>query len=120
MTGTEHKIASVEEFDEGTSRVIGEVEGREIAVFRYEGEFYAVLNFCVHEGGPLCEGDLSGRMTVGDDGWSWEYEDDGRIVRCPWHSWAFDIVDGKNVKDDRYAVPTYDVAVRDGDIYVVI
>ncbi|MDX1747589.1 MAG: Rieske (2Fe-2S) protein, partial [Halobacteriales archaeon] len=100
-------------------RAIVQVEGREIAVFRHEGEFYGVLNFCVHQAGPLCEGRLTGEMVIGEDGWEWYFENHGRNIVCPWHGWVFDITTGKSVDDDRYAVPTYEVAVEDGEVYVL-
>lgn len=115
---TRHEIADVEALAEDGSRVIAEVEGMEIAVFRIEGEYHAVANFCVHQGGPLCEGTLRGRTTVADNGWEWEYDDTEKNVVCPWHGWLFDVTTGRSPDDDRYAVPTYDVEVDDGTIYV--
>lgn len=114
----EHKIGSVDEFDEETSRIITEVNGQEIAVFRVGEEFHAMANFCVHQSGPLCEGPLTGQVTAADNDWDWLYDDEERIITCPWHGWRFDVKTGENVQDDRYQAPTYDVEVRDGDIFV--
>jgi len=114
-----HAVAATDELEEDGSRVIAEVAGQEIAVFRYDGEYHAVANFCIHQAGPLCEGALTGRTTVDDDGWSWNYDDDEKYVMCPWHGWMFDITTGRSPKDDRYAVPTYDVEVEDGTVYVL-
>jgi len=114
----EHRIATTEELSDDGSTVIEEIGGHEICVYRIDGEYYAVANFCPHQGAPLCEGELDGRMVPGDDGWEWQYDDEEKIVACPWHAWRFEVTTGKNVHDDRYAVPTYDVVVRDGDIFV--
>jgi len=81
-------------------------------------ELHALPNFCPHQAAPLCEGELTGRMVVGDDGWEWRYEQEGEIVTCPWHGWKFDVTTGDNIKDDRYAVPTYDVREEGGAVYV--
>lgn len=115
MTENGHKIADVEELSDG-SRVIMEIEGREIAVFRVGDEFHAVANYCVHQAGPLCEGELTGRTSRNET--EWAYDEERRNVVCPWHGWVFDVATGKNVQDERYAVPTYDVDVRDDELFV--
>jgi nitrite reductase (NADH) small subunit len=112
-----HRVASTDDFEEG-SRVVTEIEGIEIAVFYVDGEYHALANYCVHQGGPLCEGKRTGKMEVGDDGVSWEYDDDPRYVVCPWHEWKFDVTTGVNVSDDRYVTPTFDVTVEENEVYV--
>jgi len=112
------RIANVEEFDGDGDRVIGEVDGLEIAVFRIDGKYYALANYCVHQGGPLCEGELTSRVTVDEDGWE-RIEEGESTVLCPWHGWMFDVTTGRSVDDERYAVPTYDVEVEGGDVFVV-
>ena len=114
-----YAVADVEEFDGDGSRVITEVEGQEIAVFRHEGEYYALANFCIHQAGPLCEGALSGGISTDEDGWDWVYDDEERYIVCPWHGWMFDIETGRSPKDERYAVPTYDAVVERGTVYAV-
>lgn len=113
-----HRVADVEEFADDGSRVLAEVEGIEVAVFRVEGDYHAVANHCVHQGGPVCEGELRGRTTVADDGWNWEYDETEKHVVCPWHGWLFDVTTGASPDDDRYVVPTYDVTVEDGEVFV--
>jgi len=116
-----HQIASTDEFEEG-SRVIADVSGREIAVFEYDGTYHAVANHCIHQSGPLCEGALQGRQeyNVDNGDWEWTYDDDPSVIVCPWHAWRFDITSGKNIDDDRYRVPTYDVEIDDGNVYVLL
>jgi nitrite reductase/ring-hydroxylating ferredoxin subunit len=118
-TRTKHRIASVDEFTEEGDRIIEEIGGQEIAVFYIDGDYHAVANYCVHQGGPLCEGGLTGRTGVGADGWQWTFQDEGEIITCPWHHWQFDVTTGASVASDRYAVPTYDIQVEDGEIYVL-
>lgn len=113
------KIASTDELSTDGDRIIADVDGIEIAVVRFDGEYYALANHCIHQGGPLCEGSLSGRTVIGDDRWEWDYDPDERYVRCPWHGWIFDITTGENVNASRYVTPTYDVEVEGGDIFVV-
>lgn len=114
-----HRVADIDELAKDGCRVIAEVNGQEIAVFRHDGELYALANYCVHQAGPLCEGGLMGRVTTDDVGWDWTYDDEEKYVVCPWHGWMFDITTGRNPKDERYAVPTYEVAVENGSVYVI-
>lgn len=115
-----HWIASVEELQDN-SRVIADIEGREIAVFTQDGDYYAVANHCIHQSGPLCEGRLQGaeEFQMDGDDWEWRHNDDSRVIVCPWHAWRFDITTGENIDDSRYKVPTYEVEISNGDVYVV-
>ena len=113
------RVASTAELDPG-ERVLVEVDGKEIAVFNVDGEYYALLNYCVHQGGPLCEGGTSGTLTEDGEG-RLRYERKGEIVTCPWHAWEFDITTGEHLaRPEKYRVPTYDVVVRDGDLFVAV
>lgn len=114
--GGRHRIAPVDAFEVG-SRVVADVEGREIAVFRLEDGFYALSNHCVHQGGPACEGLLSGTATVDEDG-RMGYDHDRQVIACPWHGWEFDVTTGEHLARDRYRLPTYEVEVEDGNVYV--
>ena len=119
MSANRTKLAEVGDFEEDGSRVLTEIRGREIAVFRHDGEYHAVANYCIHQAGPLCEGALTGHTTTDDDGWDWSFDAERKYVSCPWHGWTFNIETGTSVKDDRYRVPTYDVEVEDGVVYLV-
>ena len=113
-----YRIADVDELATDGARIIREVENREIAVFNHEGEYYALLNFCVHQGGPLCEGTLQGRTTIADNGWMCDYDEEEKNIACPWHGWVFDITTGESLDTDQYSVPTYDIEVDDGELFV--
>lgn len=115
-----HKVADVSDFRANGSHVISLVDGTEIAVFRYDGGYHAVANYCVHQGGPLCEGNLSGRMEGAEDGWGWNYDSDEKYIVCPWHGWSFDITDGSCLRTDKYRAPTFDVEVENDEIYVLL
>lgn len=119
MATRKTRVGTVDEFEEEDPSIIVEVDGMEIAVFCVDDEYYALANYCVHQSGPLCEGELTGEMCGGDDGWEWKYGNDGKIIKCPWHSWKFNIETGENIKDNKYRTPTYDVEVSDGNVYVL-
>jgi nitrite reductase/ring-hydroxylating ferredoxin subunit len=63
---TARVVCSTDELAPG-ERLIVDTGGREIAVFNMNGEFVAVANYCVHAGGPVCEGKLSGTVTASVD-----------------------------------------------------
>lgn len=112
-----HYVADVAELDDG-DRVVVDVRERELCVFNLDGSFYALSNFCTHQGGPACEGRLSGRLTESVDG-ELTYEQDGEFVCCPWHGWEFNIKTGRNLAHpDEHRLPMYETVVRDGEIYV--
>lgn len=113
---TRHHVIAADKLGDG-ERVIVDIRGREIAVFNVDGEYHAVLNYCVHQGGPLCEGLLDGTLTVDDD-WEWTYSCEGKIISCPWHGWEFDITTGEHLSHSDYRVPIYNVVVDSGEIYV--
>jgi nitrite reductase/ring-hydroxylating ferredoxin subunit len=111
-----HFVAAADDLDAG-ERIVVDVRGREIAVFNVDGDYHALSNYCTHQGGPACEGLLSGTVGVDEDRelcWA----RDGEIVACPWHGWEFDVTNGDHLGSDRYRLPHYDVVVADGDLYV--
>ena len=94
------KAAKVGDIEPGK---IGEiqVDGKPVALANVGGKFCAINGECIHEGGPLGEGDLS-----------------GTVVTCPWHAWQFDVTTGKVVGNPSIGVKTYPVEVRGGEIFV--
>jgi nitrite reductase/ring-hydroxylating ferredoxin subunit/ferredoxin-thioredoxin reductase catalytic subunit len=75
---------------------------RDIAVARVGDDFYALSNVCRHAFGPLAEGFM-----------------DGYFVLCPWHGWRYDVRDG-TTDHPNADVKTYEVKVRDGQVFVVV
>ena len=113
-----HEVGTIADLPRDGDRIFVEVDEVEIAVFRIDGEYHAIANYCPHQGGPLCEGELTGHGTVDDD-WQWTYDEDERNVRCPWHGWVFDVTSGRSVDSERYRTPTYEVDVEDDTLYLV-
>jgi nitrite reductase (NADH) small subunit len=100
--------------------IIVDIEEREIAVFKLDGEYYALLNYCVHQGGPACEGRRTGKVAEDEDG-TLSYERDGEFICCPWHGWEFDIKSGRNLaQPQEHRVPTYEVIEDEGNLYVTL
>ena len=96
------KVASVSEL--ATDSVIEVLVNREpYAICNVAGEIRALSGVCIHRGGPLGHGQIH----------------EGRIV-CPFHMWEFDCRTGEYDYDPTRRVPTFDVKVEDGDIFVEV
>jgi nitrite reductase (NADH) small subunit len=77
-------------------RKLVDAGGRSIGVFNVAGSFYALRNACPHQGAPLCLGSVQGTAEESKPGeYVWGRE--GRILRCPWHGWEFDLTTGHSV-----------------------
>jgi len=90
-------VATVDEIPPGERKLV-ELSGRTIGVFNIEGEFFALRSRCPHQGGPLCEGTLSGLMEAPKPG-QYRYSRPNEILRCPWHGWEFDLRTGQSWVD---------------------
>jgi nitrite reductase (NADH) small subunit len=112
---TRHIVGSVSEIPPGTVRIVKVQNPQGVGVFNVNGSFYALKNVCPHQGGPLCQGPITGttRATF-TQGRAPELEwiRDGEIVRCPWHRWEFDIATGKTIFESRMRVANYNVRVE--------
>jgi len=94
-----HVVAPVAEIPAGGRKLV-EAGGRRIVVFNLKGEFYALLDRCPHQGGPLSEGILCGLTRSSEPG-TYEHDRAGEFIRCPWHQWEFDIRTGRSWFDPR-------------------
>ena len=84
----------------GKSAII-EVGDKEIALFNYKGDFYAIDNTCPHRGSPLGEG----RIEEG-------------ILICPGHEWRFELKSGWCPQNPELSTEVYPIQVHDEKIYV--
>jgi nitrite reductase/ring-hydroxylating ferredoxin subunit len=75
--------------------------GTAIAVCNVDGTYHAVTNTCPHAEGPLGEGTL-----------------DGTILTCPYHGWAYDIIDGSCSTNADVSIATFEIAIE-GDAVCV-
>lgn len=96
-------VATTDTLSDGEGTVV-EANGHTIALFRTEGEFYAIGNECTHTGGPLGEGDLN-----------------GTTVTCPWHGSQFDITSGEVLEPPAVdSEPEYEVRIEGDEVQVGI
>jgi 3-phenylpropionate/trans-cinnamate dioxygenase ferredoxin subunit len=106
-------VATVDEIPPGERKIV-DIAGRSIGVFNVRGEYFAVLNRCPHQGGPLCRGNTHGFLRSDGVG-EFHYSRAGEILRCPWHGWEYDLRTGQSWFDPgRVVVRRYDVSVVPG------
>ena len=97
------RVAPVEDLPIG-SGVRVEIGRHRIAVFRIDSEVYAVGDRCSHAEASLAEGEL------------FDHE-----IECPRHGSTFDLTTGEpDALPATKPVPTYDVRVEDGDVYLLL
>ena len=98
-------------------RTIVRVGGREIGVFHTDAGLYALRNVCPHQGAPLCLGTVTGTTLPSAPG-EYVWGLDGRVLRCPWHGWEFDLETGVGLYDPyrHERVATYEVRIEGDDV----
>ena len=109
-----HVVAPVGDIPPGGRKLV-EVAGRAVVVFNLGGEFFALSNRCPHRGGSLCQGVTTALVQSSEPG---EYRTSrrGEIIRCPWHSWEFDIRTGQSWCDPQSTfVRRFEVKVEAGE-----
>jgi nitrite reductase/ring-hydroxylating ferredoxin subunit len=111
-------VCSLDELPPGGMKLV-DVGKFGVGVYNVRGELYAIINYCAHEGAPLCLGLIGGTNESAPESLDGiRRVRDGQIVRCPWHNWEFDVTTGRNVADPRRRVRTYRVDVTDGEVYL--
>jgi nitrite reductase (NADH) small subunit len=112
------RVCGAEELGPGDRRVV-DLGGRSVGIFNVGGSFYALHNRCPHRGGPLCLGPVTGTTAASED-FDYLYEREGRILRCAWHGWEFEIATGRSLADPKVRAKTFPVTVEDGQVLVHI
>ena len=86
-------VAKISDLPEGGARTV-EVNSKLVAVFHYQGQFFAIDDVCPHMGASLAGGEV-----------------ENGIVTCPWHAWRFRITDGTWADNPRIKIGCYPVRV---------
>ncbi len=82
--------------------VVVDVDGTEVAVFKLDGQFYAIEDVCTHDGAEIASGELQGDEII-----------------CPRHGARFCIKTGKVLSPPAYEdVDIFPVRVIDGRVQV--
>jgi nitrite reductase/ring-hydroxylating ferredoxin subunit len=114
-------VAKASELPDGDRRIVA-AGNNEIGVFHKAGAYYAYSNYCVHSGGPACEGLLINKVVdiIGTDRTyqGQAFADDMHFV-CPWHGYEYELETGQCVGDRKLKLKRFEVVRRGDDIYVV-
>ena len=97
-----HTVARVGDLAEGEGVTV-QVGTKLIALFRDQGEYYAINDVCPHMGASLSGGYL-----------------EGGIVTCPWHAWRFRLADGAWADNPRIKIGCYPVRVEGDEVQVLL
>jgi nitrite reductase/ring-hydroxylating ferredoxin subunit len=118
----EQFVGKLSEFEDGDRRIVF-VGDNEIGVFRHEGQFYAYSNFCLHQGGPACEGltiaKVEERIMPDKTSRGMYFSDTEMHFVCPWHGYEYDMKTGECVSDRRLKLRQYKVVEKEDGVYVV-
>ncbi len=98
-----HAVAKTGDLDD--EEVMGvSVNGKDIALYRIEGEFYATDGICTHEYVGLSDGYV-----------------EGDIIECPMHGGKFEIKTGKPANAPvTVGLKTYKVKIDGDTVYIGI
>src|SRR4029078_4307817 len=115
-------VAKDTELKDGDRRIV--VSGQhEVGVFFKDGSYYAYSNYCVHAGGPACEGILVNQVEdLIREARTYEgqrFTDEVHFA-CPWHGYEYDLKTGECIGDRRMKLRKYNVVKRGDEIFVVI
>jgi nitrite reductase (NADH) small subunit len=93
-------IARLADLD-ARGRVVVRVGEEEVVLVRADGRLHALQQACPHRGGPMSEGDQ-----------------EGCLLYCPLHAWAFDVRTGVSPTNPGARVRIYPVRVIGDEIQV--
>lgn len=110
-------VCKENELGPGQMRTVMKGKAPIVVVCSGAGRYYAIRGVCPHQGAPLGKGQLTS-LTVSESPGVYGLARDMEILRCPWHSFDYDIVSGTCVSDPSLQVKTYPVYVKDGEIIV--
>jgi nitrite reductase/ring-hydroxylating ferredoxin subunit len=119
---SEQFVCKVAEFKDGDRRIV-RVGAHEIGVFKDKGNFYAYSNYCLHQGGPACEGiiiaKVEERLMPDKTSRGLYFSDTETHFVCPWHGYEYDLKTGECVSDRKLKLRKYKVLQKEDDLYVV-
>jgi nitrite reductase/ring-hydroxylating ferredoxin subunit len=96
------RVASTSDIGPGEGICV-EVNGRAIALFNVNGQFFALDNSCAHRGGPLGEGFV---------------DQANQTVQCPWHGWTYNLTTGASPINPMARVERFEVQVEGEEVRI--
>lgn len=95
------KVAEPEELKNGKSKKLN-LQNQQILLSRINDKYGAIEGICSHQGGPLIDAKI-----------------EDNIIRCPWHGYPFDPINGKSLGHDA-DLKTYKTELRDDGVFLEI
>ena len=97
-------IADANDLPEG-GRLCTSVNDKALVVLRVNDALYAIANQCPHAGRPLEEGEVR-----------------GLTITCPFHGYAYNLRNGKNLDHPEFEppVPTYPARIEGDKVQVQV
>ncbi len=97
-----YDVGPVSDFprDQARECVAGDIV---VAVVHTSDGIYAMDGICPHQGGPLGQGQLC-----------------GKVLTCPWHGWQYDITTGAHSINPGIGHPTFPAKVEEGRVWIQI
>ena len=74
-----------------------------IAVFRNDGQLFALDGMCAHQGGPIAQGEVA-----------------HGCVTCPWHGWQYDLATGIQTVNQKPLQRVFEIRENDGEVQVSV
>jgi nitrite reductase/ring-hydroxylating ferredoxin subunit len=101
-----------------------DLNGLVIGVILLKDKIYAYENRCPHMEGPVCLGDVKGKVKTKlnenkEACGEYESEDEVNIV-CPWHGLEFDIASGVCIPESNLSLNRFEAYVKDDQIFIDI
>ena len=115
-------VAKASEFKDGDRKIIFDGDN-EIGVFREKGEYYAYSNYCLHQGGPSCEGltiaKVEERIMPDKTSRGLYFSEKDMHFVCPWHGYEYDMKTGECVSDRKLKLRKYKIVEKGDEVYVL-
>lgn len=105
-------------------RILVEWAGAEVCVLARDEQYLAYENRCLHQGGPVGEGVVLGKVecvlddqkrTLGE-----RFSDTEIRLVCPWHGWEYDLTTGRSVTIPSIGLKKFDVRVDGDDVFLEV
>lgn len=89
-----------------------------VVVRTKSGSLHALVDRCLHQGGPLSKGVLTWASDTSRDVGEYHIDRDGQILKCPWHGYEYDVTDGCFTMDTKRRLQRFTTWESDGDVFV--
>jgi nitrite reductase/ring-hydroxylating ferredoxin subunit len=93
-------VGQAEDIEEGERKIV-QAGALSVGVFHHKGGWYALENHCLHRGGPVATGALT-----------------GDTLTCPWHGFQYNVTTGQLLVDPNAILRTFPVTIQNGEIHL--